>query len=79
MGNKNSDFIFQLSTGLLNCDGIRILNYFQPSTFDDLGQEKDVAIVVIITLIDGSFSVNLCMCVLIPIFLMTKFPYKSSF
>lgn len=79
MGNKNSDFIFQLSTGLGKCDGIRILNYFQPSTLGNLSQEKDVAIIVIMTLTEGRFLENLCMCILILIFLMTKFPYKSSF
>lgn len=54
--NKNSDFIFQLSTVLLKCNGIRIL-YFHLSIWRNLGP-------------DG-------MNVLILIFPMTKFPYKS--
>jgi len=54
--NKNSDFIFELRTGFLKCDGIRILNYFQPSAFRDLGQAKDLLLtLVIMTSIDGRF------------------------
>lgn len=56
MGNKNSDFIFQLNTGLLKCDDIRIINYFQPSILGTwVRRDLSVKIVVIMTLIDGTF------------------------
>lgn len=76
--NKNSDFIFQPRTGLLKVMVSEFLIIFSLQLLGTWVRKK-ICYFCNNDLNWWQVLENLCICVLILIFLITKFPYKSNF